>query len=129
MTWYALVIWETDSVIVPVAPPAAGIQEIDWRSWDMVRVPSFFLYAADPLGGAIVFELDSVHCPGRRIGIHPSGGRSPNGESERRKVEGLLNRGPLWGGKGKKREVRRPHGEIEAPQRVQLSLDHDRIDT
>lgn len=50
----------------------------------MVRVPSFFLYAADPLGGAIVLELDSFHCPGRRIGMCPSGEKKkvlPRGEA------------------------------------------------
>jgi hypothetical protein len=51
----------------------------------MVRVPSFFLYAADPLGGAIVLELDSFHCPERRIGMRPSGEEKPekpsNGEA------------------------------------------------
>lgn len=50
----------------------------------MVRVPSFFLYAADPLGGAIVLELDSFHCPERRIGMCPSGEKKkvlPRGEA------------------------------------------------
>jgi hypothetical protein len=63
--------------MVPDAPPAAGIQDTDWRSGDIVRVPSFFLYAADPLGGAIVIELDSVHCPGPHRAIHPSGEKFP----------------------------------------------------
>lgn len=31
-----------------------------------VRVPSFFLYEAAPLGGAIVACRDSFLCPGRR---------------------------------------------------------------
>ncbi|MCS4558891.1 hypothetical protein L9G74_20960, partial [Shewanella sp. C32] len=61
-------------VTAPPAPPAAGIHDTDWRSLDMVRVPSFFLYEADPLGGggggAIVveleLELDSLHCPGQQ---------------------------------------------------------------
>lgn len=44
-------IFLTSMVNAPAAPPAAGIQESDWRSLDMVKVPSFFLYAADPLGG------------------------------------------------------------------------------
>lgn len=61
-----LVIWPTGNVMVPEAPPAAGIHETDWWSWDMVKVPSFFLYVADPLGGAIVVQVDGFHCPGRR---------------------------------------------------------------
>ena len=32
---------------------ATGVQDTDWPSLDKARVPSFFLYAAEPLGGAI----------------------------------------------------------------------------
>jgi hypothetical protein len=59
----------------------------------MVRVPSFFLYAADPLGGAIVLELDSFHCPERRIGMRPSGEEKkvlPRARPAKRKVSGPL---------------------------------------
>ena len=61
-------------VTVPVAPPAAGIQEIDCSSWAMVKVPSFLLYEAAPLGGAIVaWMIDSFHCPGQQKWHLPSG--------------------------------------------------------
>ena len=38
-------------MIAPEAPPAAGIHEIDFLSWAMMSMPSFFLYEAEPLGG------------------------------------------------------------------------------
>lgn len=46
----------TDTVTTPPAPPAAGIHDIDLWSCETVRVPSFFLYEADPDGGAISSE-------------------------------------------------------------------------
>lgn len=67
---------------------------MDWPSCDRVRVPSFFLYAADPLGGAIVLELDSFHCPERRIGMRPSGEEKPSkgeaGEEEGQRPSGMI---------------------------------------
>ena len=47
------------------APAAAGVHETDCSSAEMVKEPSVFLYAAAPLGGAIVACVDSFHCPAR----------------------------------------------------------------
>lgn len=42
---------------------ATGVQDTDWPSLDTVRVPSFFLYVAEPLGGAMSLPCT---CPQRR---------------------------------------------------------------
>jgi len=59
-----LVIFLTSIAKAPPAPPATGIHDIDCRSLDMVRVPSFFLYAADPLGGVGAIVVESPHDSG-----------------------------------------------------------------
>lgn len=56
-----------DTGIVKAATPAvAGFQVSDSSSWLSVKVPSFFLYEAAPLGAAIVACRDSFHCPWQR---------------------------------------------------------------
>lgn len=64
----------------------------------MTSVPSFFLYAAEPLGGegAIVIAFDSFHSPGQRMWCidRPMGGQN----SRRACVEGL-NKLPSKAGK------------------------------
>lgn len=37
-------------------PGATGVHETDCRSFESARVPSFFLYDAEPVGGAILKE-------------------------------------------------------------------------
>ena len=58
---HILVIVETGIII---CGPAAATQVRVFSSLDRIRMPSFFLYEATPLRGAIVACLDRFHCPG-----------------------------------------------------------------
>lgn len=60
-------------IFKPDTTAVAGVQMSVWSSVAIVKVPSFFLYEAAPLGGAIVAYLDSFHCLWQRQRYHPSG--------------------------------------------------------
>ena len=52
---YSLVMEVTARVKAGCEPGGAvGVQDTDWASLAIARVPSFFLYAAEPLVGAIL---------------------------------------------------------------------------
>jgi hypothetical protein len=52
--WTGILVMSAILIVIPFRPAAVGVHTMEVWSGDSVTVPSFFLYAAEPLGLAIM---------------------------------------------------------------------------